>query len=44
MVSFRTSTPRRLINGVNVQFSQVSSPNMWLGVSQWNDPPLNGSI
>jgi hypothetical protein len=33
-----------LINGVNVQFSQVSSPNMWLGVSQWNDPPLNGSI
>jgi hypothetical protein len=33
-----------IINGVNVQFSQVSSPNMWLGVSQWNDPPLNGTI
>jgi len=33
-----------IINGVNVQLSQVSSPNMWLGVSQWFDPPLNGSI
>lgn len=33
-----------LINGENVQFSQVSSPNMWLGVSQWFDPPLNGRI
>ncbi len=33
-----------LIGGTNVQFSQVSSPNMWLGVSQWNDPPLAGTI
>jgi hypothetical protein len=33
-----------VINGVNVQFNQLSSPNMWLGVSQWFDPPLNGAI
>jgi hypothetical protein len=33
-----------IINGEQVQFSQVSSPNMWLGLGQWFDPPLNGSI
>ena len=33
-----------VIGGTNVQFSQMSSPNMWLGVSQWFDPPLNGTI
>jgi len=33
-----------VIGGTKVQFSQVSSPNMWLGVSQWNDPPLSGNI
>lgn len=33
-----------VINGTSWQFSQMSSPNMWLGVSQWYDPPLNGSI
>ena len=33
-----------VIGGTQVQFSQMSSPNMWLGVSQWNDPPLAGAI
>ena len=33
-----------VIGGTQVQFSQVSSPNMWLGVSQWFDPPLSGNI
>lgn len=33
-----------LFGGTNLQFSQLMSPNMWLGVSQWYDPPLNGAI
>jgi len=33
-----------IMGGTNVQFSQMSSPNMWLGVSQWFDPPLDGAI
>jgi hypothetical protein len=33
-----------VIAGTQVQFSQMSSLNMWLGVSQWNDPPLAGDI
>lgn len=33
-----------LIGGTNAQLSQMSTPNMWLGVSQYFDPPLNGTI
>lgn len=37
-------TPTVGTPATNFQFSQMVDPNMWVGVSQWNDTPLSGQI